>query len=343
MNKKIHIKQSESEFKNFIEYRKGLTPFDKKLEAVKLIGQTASVDVDKAYRAVSNKINQENKATNIFTTLTRIAAVLTIPLLAFTIWSLFFQKTEKAPVELAQNEITWQEIHSPVGMRSHVVLPDGTNLWLNAGSHLRYGIPFTRENREVELSGEAFLNVVKNEQSPFVVKTGNAEVEVLGTQFNINAWPESEQIQVALKEGKVKFRFAGGQGTTKFCELQPNDLLAFDKTDKTVALENTNIEKYIAWHQNIMILDDTPMPELAGLLEQWYGVKVIIAGEEIKRYKFTTTFDNEPLHRVLELLEMSSPGLKINYTMGKPIEGTKKFSPSVVTITKKEMPMRNEA
>jgi ferric-dicitrate binding protein FerR (iron transport regulator) len=117
--------------------------------------------------------------------------------------------------------------------------------------------------------------------------------------------------------------------------LEPNDLLEFDKTGKTLARENTNIEKYIAWHQNKMILDDTPMTELAGLLERWYGVEVVVADEEIKRYRFTTIFDNEPLHRVLELLEISSPGINIRYTMGKPIEGTKKFTPSVVTITKK--------
>jgi len=335
MNQKMQHKKSESDFNHFIEYRKTLSPFDKKLEAARLIDQTASVDVDKAYRTVSRKINQGNQFSNIFTTLTRIAAVFTIPLLAFAIWSLFFQETEKAPVEIAQNEITWQQIHSPIGMRSHVVLPDGTNLWLNAGSHLRYSIPFTRENREVELTGEAFLDVVKNVQSPFVVKTGDVEVEVLGTQFNVNAYPETEQIYVALKAGKVKFRFSGEEGTTKYCKLNPSDFLEFDKTDKTVALENTNIEKYIAWHQNIMILDDTPMPELVRLLEKWYGVKVVVTNEEIKRYKFTTTFENEPLHRVLELLEISSPGIKINYTMGKPIEGTKKFSPSVVTITKK--------
>jgi transmembrane sensor len=335
MNKKIHIKKSDSGFNQFMEYRKGLSPFDKKLEAAKLIDQTASVDVDKAYHTVNRRINQEKTVYRIYTTLTRIAAVLTLPLLAFTIWTLFFQETEKAPVELAQNEITWQEIHSPVGMRSHVVLPDGTNLWLNAGSHLRYSIPFIRENREVELSGEAFLDVVKNEQSPFVVRTENTSVEVLGTQFNVNAYPETEQIQITLKEGKVKFRFQGDDGVFKYSELKSNDLLEFDKTDKTVIRENTNIEKYIAWHQNIMILDDTPMPELAGLLEQWYGVKVIIANEEIIRYKFTTTFDNEPLHRVLELLEISSPGIKINYAMGKPIEGSKKFSPSVVTFIKK--------
>jgi hypothetical protein len=335
MNRKNHIKQSESEFKNFIESRKGLSPFDKKLEAAKLIDQAASVDVDKAYRTVNSKINKGYKTINIFTTLTRIAAVLTIPLLAFTIWTLFFQNDKKAPVEMAQNEITWQEIQSPVGMRSHVVLPDGSNLWLNAGSEVKYSIPFTRENREVELSGEAFIDVVKNEKSPFIVKSESISVEVLGTQFNVNAYPETEQVQVALKEGKVKFRFAGDEGTIKYCELQPNDLLEFDKKDKTVSTENTNIEKYIAWHQNKMILDDTPMTELAGLLERWYGVEVVIADEKIKRYRFTTTFDNEPLHRVLELLEISSPEINIRYTMGKPIEGTKKFTPSVVTISKK--------
>ncbi len=335
MTKKIHIKQSESEFNNFIESRKGLSSFDKKLETAKLIDQATSVDVDKAYNTVSSKINKENQTTSIFTTLTRIAAVLTLPLLAFTIWSLFFQETEKAPVEIAQSDITWQTVKSPIGMRSHIVLPDGTNLWLNAGSEVKYSIPFTRENREVELSGEAFLDVVKNEQSPFLVKAGDAEVEVLGTQFNLNAWPEAGQMKVALKEGRVKFRFADDDGTLKFCEMEPNDLLEFDKKNKTVFRENTNIEKYIAWHQNIMVLDDTPMEELARKLERWYGVNVKIGSDEIKKYRFTTTFENEPLFRVLELLEISSPDIAINYTPGKKLENEEGFSSSVVTITKK--------
>ena len=342
MKNKIHIKKSESDFNDFIACRKGLSPFEKKLEAAKLIDQTALVDVDKAYQNVSSKINREVKSYNIFTTLTRVAAVLTLPLLALTIWNLFFQENlGKTPAVIAENEMTWQEIYSPVGMRSHVVLPDGTSLWLNAGSQLRYRIPFIRENREVELSGEAFLDVVKNNQAPFVVRSGNASVEVLGTQFNVNAWPDSEQIQVALKEGKVKFRFPGEDGNEEYRELEPNDLLEFRKKDNVVTQEKTNIEKYIAWHQNIMILDDTPMTELAGLLERWYGVKVVLGSEQIKRYKFTTMFYNEPLHRVIELLEISTPGIKINYTMGEFMEDTKKFSPSIVTITKKDMPMRN--
>lgn len=335
MNQKIQHRKSESDFQNFIEDRKGLSPFDRKLEAAKLIDQAASVDVDNAYETVSRRINRRNNTYPFITLLTRIAAVLTLPLLAFAIWSLFFQEQKTKYHELAQNEITWQEIESPQGIRSHVVLPDGTKLWLNAGSQLRYGIPFTRRNREVELAGEAFLEVAKNELSPFVVKAGNAEVEVLGTQFNVSAYPGSDRIEVALKEGRVRFSVPDDAGSVKSCEMKSNDFMQFNMENQKASLRNTNIEKYIAWHKNIMILDDTPMEEVVRLLEQWYGVKVIIRDESIKKYKFTTTFDNEPLFRVLELLELSSPGIKTIYTPGRPDKVTKKLSPSIVTITKK--------
>ena len=167
-----------------------------------LIGEIKSVDVDRAFQKVNTRINNQTHTTRFITIATQIAATLTLPLLAFTIWSLFFQ--EKQP-EMAQNDITWHEIHSPAGMRSHVVLPDGTDLWLNAESKVKYSIPFSRESRQVELSGEAFLKVVRNENVPFIVHTGKATVKVLGTQFNVKAYPEYEQLEVALTEGSVEF------------------------------------------------------------------------------------------------------------------------------------------
>ncbi len=333
MNRKVRKKKSDSDILKFIEYRKELTSFEAELEAAKLVEHTASIDTDKAYQRVRSRINNKEHDTKhiALSFLTRVAAVLALPLLVFTIWSLFFQENS---IFDAQDEITWQEIQSPAGMRSHIVLPDGTHLWLNAGSSMRYSIPFTHEKRIVELSGEAFLDVAENENSPFIVKAENAEVEVLGTQFNVNAWPETNNVDVVVKEGRVKFRFSSDEGAVKYADLRANDYLQFSKKDKSVRLENTSVEKYIAWHQNIMILDDTPMTELATMLEKWYGVKVVIADEQIKRYKFTTVFDNESLHRVLELLEMSSPGIDIHYETGKSIEGTRMFSNSIVTITK---------
>jgi transmembrane sensor len=336
MNQKIRHKKTESDFKNFLEFRKGLSTFDKKLEAAALIDKKELIEADKAWETISCRINHKNKTHYIYSLIIKVAAILTLPLLAFTIWSLFFQKQDK-PAYQAQNEISWQNIQNPPGMRSQVVLPDGTNLWLNAGSRVRYGIPFTREKREIELTGEAYLEVMKND-IPFFVKTENTKVEVLGTQFNIKAYPWSENVEIALKEGKVKFSYAGEMDKIKYCELKANDYLQYAKKFNTVNVDNINIEKYIAWHNNILVLDDTSMKEVARLLEQWYGVKVIIKGEEIMTYRFTTTFDNEPLFRVLELLELSSP-ISVQYIPGKLDENTKKASQSIVTITKNQVPV----
>lgn len=326
------IKNIDQKFEDFLEFRNTLSSEDKKMEAGVLIEEIKSIDVDNAYTKVTSRIKTQSQTTRIITIITRIAAVLTLPLLAFTIWSLFFQEKQ---TELAQNEITWHEIQSPAGMRSHLVLPDGTDLWLNADSKIKYSIPFVRENRQVELTGEAFLKVVKNEKAPFLVNAGVASVKVLGTQFNVKAYPEDEQLEVALAEGSIEFTGTTTDGKKAETTLVPNDFLTLNTSTGKVRLENKNLNKHISWVKNIIVFDETPMPEVAKTLERWYGVKVIIADAEINKYRFTTTFENESLFRVLELLELSSPAIKIKYTPGKMNKQTNIATPSTVTITKK--------
>jgi ferric-dicitrate binding protein FerR (iron transport regulator) len=332
MNINKPIKNTGRKIEEFLEFRTGLSSDDKKLEAGLLIEEIKTVDVDHAYHKVSSRIKTQSQTNRIITIITRIAAVLTLPLLAFTIWSLFFQQK---PLEPTQNETTWHEIESPAGMRSHVVLPDGTDLWLNAESKIKYGIPFTRENRQVELSGEAFLKVVKNENAPFIVNAGAASVKVLGTQFNVKAYPEDELLEVALTEGSVDFTGTTADGKKAAATLIPNDFLAMNKATGKFRLENKNLNNHISWVKNIIIFDETPMPEVAKTLERWYGVKVVVADAEINKYRFNTTFENESLFRVLELLELSSPAIKIKYTPGKINRQTNIASPSTVTITPK--------
>jgi transmembrane sensor len=108
-----------------------------------------------------------------------------------------------------------------------------------------------------------------------------------------------------------------------------------NKTTGKVRLENKNLNKHISWVKNIIIFDETPMPEVAKTLERWYGVEVVVADAEINKYRFTTTFENESLFRVLELLELSSPAIKIKYTPGKINRQTNIATQSTVTITKK--------
>ncbi len=332
MNENKPIKNAGLKIEKFLEFRNTLSSDDKKLEAAMLLEEIKKVDVESAFKKVNSRIKTQSQTTQIITIITRFAAVLTLPLLAFTVWSLFFQEKQ---TELAQNEITWHEIQSPAGMRSHVVLPDGTDLWLNAESRIKYSIPFSRENRQVELSGEAFLKVVKNKNVPFIVRAGTATVKVLGTQFNVKAYPEDEQLEVALAEGSVEFTGTTADGKKAAATLVPNDYLAMNIATGKVRLENKNLSKHISWVKNTIIFDETPMPEVAKTLERWYGVKVVIADAEINKYRFTTTFENESLFRVLELLELSSPAIKIKYTPGKMNKQTNIATPSTVTITKK--------
>ena len=328
---KKNVKNKSGSLEEKLEFQKGLSAFDKKLEAGFLVEDINSVNVDNAFSSVIVEINKHFSIKRTILIITRIAAIFTLPLLAFTIWSLFQVKNS---AELVENPITWQKIQSPVGMRSHIILPDGSNLWLNAGSEIKYGVPFTRESREVQLNGEAFLQVVKNEQAPFIVYSGNTQVKVIGTQFNIKAYDDDPNIEVALVEGNIVFYFNKSNNKRVYTELKPNDYLVLNKQSSEVKKENRDLGKYISWHKNILVFDDTPMIEVASALERWYGVKVIIASKDIHKYKITTTFENEPLFRVLELLELSSP-ISIKYKPGKFNNKIKKVSNSIVTITKK--------
>lgn len=322
----------ESRVSGFLKLRKDLSEEARVTEAGKIVDEIASVDVDSAYDKVKERIEKHHSAgPRLMTIVTRVAAILVIPLLLFNLWQ-FMHKGDR--VQLAENNFTSQEISSPIGMKTHVVLPDGSDIWLNAGSKISYHIPFVGKTRNVVLTGEAYLHVSKNQNSPFILNTANTKIKVLGTQFNVKSYPEDNSVEVALTEGSVKFIFVNKNGKKVYTKLSPNDLLVLDKRSKDVSVKKEKLFKYIAWHKNILVFDETPITEVAKTLERWYGVKVIIKDEEIKNYKFTTVFENEPLSRVLELLELTSP-ISIKYTNGKINKKTHKLNKSIVTISKK--------
>ncbi len=331
MKKNNTISSAGTNLEEFLERQKNLSPFEKRMEAGVIVSEIDNINVNDAYSEVHRRIEKKGRVIELMNTLTRVAAVLTIPLLMLSIWSLFLHEK---PVHFAEIGLTWQELQSPAGMRSQVILPDGTRMWLNAESKVRYSIPFTREYRSVELTGEAYLEVAKNEASPFLVQSGKALVEVLGTQFNVKAYPDEDQVEVALREGSVKFAFLNSNNQQQHLQLKSGDYLVFTKTDEQVQLENGDLDKYIAWHTNTLILDDTPMEEVARLLERWYGVDVTLLGQELKKYRFTTTFENESLFQVIELLKLSSP-ITIKYIPGKINRDTGNAEQSKVIISKK--------
>jgi ferric-dicitrate binding protein FerR (iron transport regulator) len=297
-----------------------------------MIGEIGSVDVNKAFNTVKKRIEKKPSVRyDLIRRITRIAAMIAVPLMIFNIWY-FLERYNNSGV--AENELIWQEITCPIGMKMLVTLPDSSKVWLNADSKIKYHTPFVGKTRNISLTGEAFLNVKKNKESPFILNNGESRIKVLGTQFNVKSYPEDNRTEIALKEGSINFYFSDESGKSVYTRLKPNDYLTLNKTSKKVTIENKELDKYLSWYQNVLIFDETPIDEVAKTLERWYGVKVIIKGNDIANYKFTTTFENESIAHVLELLKLSSP-LSIKYKSGKINKTTNKLNKSIITISKK--------
>jgi ferric-dicitrate binding protein FerR (iron transport regulator) len=298
-------------------------------EAGVIVSEIETIDSRKAFEQVENRIQKQNTTIRFLNALTRIAAILFIPLLVASVWLFYRQPKETtAPLQFAMQEIT-----SPPGVRSQVVLPDGSNVWLNAESTIKFKVPFDKSTRDVSLCGEAYFEVKKNPDVPFVVKSGKVQVKVLGTKFNYKAFAKENNIEVVLAEGKVSLNTEGcAKGNEKM--MNPGDRAVFDKTANQTKITNGKIDKYIAWHNGKMIFDETPMPEVATQLERWYGIEVIIEDPRINKYRITTTFENESLHQVLELLRLSSP-IGIKYIAATIDKTNKTLTNPKIIFTKK--------
>ena len=297
--------------------------------AIKVISEIEEVDSHKAFLAVKGKIQKASKIKSLITAVSRIAAILFVPLLIGTLFAVH-QLTNTAKSQ----QIAIQEITSPPGIRSQVLLPDGTKVWLNAESSIKFNIPFDQSQREIALTGEAFFDVHKNPEVPFVVKSGNVAVSVLGTRFNFKAYDQENRIEVVLEEGKVKLstktNIQGLEAT-----MNPGERAVYDKKDYSTQITNGKIDKYIAWHSGRLVFDDTPLPEVAAQLDRWYGIEVVLEGPQIENYKITTTFENESLNQVLDLLELSSP-IDVKYENAKIDKISRKQTRSKIIITKKQ-------
>jgi len=277
------------------------------IEAGRILSEIETVDIISAFTKVQSQVSEGNRKIQLVTILTRVAAVLFIPLLIASSWLLYNKERNQ---DHSTTFVT-QEITCPPGMRSQVILPDGSKVWLNSESTIKFRIPFSEDIRKVDLIGEAFFDITKNPKQPFIVKSANVGVKVYGTRFNYKAYQEDKNIEVILEEGSVGLT-VNEERMYKKTRLIPGDHAVIAKVNNAVDIKNENIDKYIAWHTGKLVFENTPMREVALMLERWYGIEVIVQNAEIMDYSFTTTFDNESLFEVIELIELSSP-IRIKY------------------------------
>jgi hypothetical protein len=169
--------------------------------------------------------------------------------------------------------IAYNTLSTPKGGEFQVVLPDGTKVWLNSASSLRYPIAFTGKTRYVELSGEAYFEVAKNKEQPFIVHMNKAEIKVLGTHFNISAYSDDAQITTTLLEGSVQVR---NDKSTSL--IKPGQQAIVDKADDRIDIGPANIEKVMAWKNGYFVFDDQSLTSIMNQVSRWYDVEIEYRG-----------------------------------------------------------------
>lgn len=203
----------------------------------------------------------------------------------------------------------WYTLSTPKGSQFSVELPDGSKVWLNATSSLRYPSSFSETIREVELVGEGYFEV-KNEQQergaahrPFVVKAKDQKIYVLGTSFNVKAYAGERVSKTSLLTGKVEVE---SEKTKKRLGLRPNQQLVFDSTTKAMQVREVDAESSIEWKNNLFSFHNITLREIMQEVERWYDVQIDI--DNWPKDKFYGEVTREaPLSEILNMIEKSSP------------------------------------
>lgn len=230
---------------------------------------------------------------------TRVAAILLLPLLSLLLYTNLSDRNRYA------DNLNDLEVVAPAGSRMNIELGDGTKVWLNHGSKLKYPYRFSGKSRKVFLTGEAYFSIAHNKDIPFIVGTTRLDVKATGTEFNVSAYPDDHAVETTLVEGKVILYKNSSNQEIKV--LSPGECLKFDAEKNVYALESGSIEKYVAWKDGLLVFKNDPMEDIAKKLARWYNVDVEITNEKAKEYTCTATFTDETLSQALELMTLPTP------------------------------------
>lgn len=240
--------------------------------------------------------------TSSFRWVSRIAAVILLLISAtFAVYKLVHMGTTKSP------ELETRVFSTERKERVQFRLGDGSMMWLNAASTVRIPTKFGIAKRELFLEGEAYFEVTRNERLPFIVHTKNADVRVLGTQFNVRARNEEQKVDVVVAGGTVLVRTAAPSATDSV--VLTMGLQSTLKHDGSLsAPRKVNVEKYTAWVKGKLVFDQTPITQALKELERWFGIQcsLTLKDRSAQSLRITASFNNETLDEVLHIISRTT-------------------------------------
>lgn len=252
--------------------------------------------------------------------------VITTSILVIIAAVFFLYFTEKTSTKQVEGDTGLAAVTTKFGSRSNMQLPDGSKVWLNSGSTITYDKKFGNEIREVTLSGEAFFDVVRNPEKPFIIHTQSMDVKVLGTQFNVKSYANDKLSEASLINGSIEI-ILKRKGSEKIL-LKPNyklvvvnESLVKDTTpvfmkkyqpEPEIGVQKLNYSSKdstiveTSWVENKLTFQDESFEDIAVRMERWYGKKIQFDDPSFKTMRFTGTFVNETMEQAMEALHMTA-------------------------------------
>ena len=282
------------------------------------------INSDEALQKIIEEISSKKLLHhNIIEWWKKIAAILVIPLLGWTIYSAVSNSVSKT------SNIAFQEITSPPGTKSNITLPDGSNVWLNSGSKLKYPLQFTSKDRMVYLIGEGFFKVKSDKKHPFIVHTNHIDVKATGTEFNVDAYNNDSVTSISLSEGVVDILV--GENTIQ--TMAPDEQFTYNNSKKTHRLATTKTSYVCAWKDGILAFRDVPLENVFKRISRTYNVDIEVKDPKVAHQIYRATFEKESLDEILRLLQLSAP-IKYKRTT-REFNSQNEFSKEKIEVYKK--------
>lgn len=223
----------------------------------------------------------------------KIAAVCVLTVGVYFVFNSFF--SDNSSMITLKNEN---------GKKSAFTLPDGTRVWLNAASQLSYSKSFQEQpSRQVWLTGEAFFDVTENKVKPFTVETDAIKINVLGTAFNVKSYAGENNIETTLVRGKIMITRTDDTQHVKPVLLTKDQQAIYSRNSQKLSLSKVETGAVTSWTSGKLVFMNRPFSEIKKVLERWYGMEIWVENPHNLRCRFSTTIDNEPITKILELFK----------------------------------------
>ncbi len=283
-------------------YRKAKTTWALMSSAQKM----PDYEIEKSYKRLNARISAKHGFQKILSTYVRYAAAVVL-LVSFSAIVFYLGRQDNHNLV---SELKYTSVVADKGQISKVILPDSSIVWINSGTTLTYDNNFSQNNRNLSLKGQAFFEVRKNKHLPLIVTSGDLQVKVLGTRFDVKAYPDDDEIKVTLESGKVELLNAKDKSFAY--RMIPGQMASYDLQSSKVKKKTVVTQNYSGWKTGNLIFIDTPMAEVIKSLKRKFDIEIEVGNTSVYRSVFNANFKNESMKEILDYIRFSC---HVNYTI----------------------------